>query len=371
MLNQEFMNTLSPVELQFFQSYAYKLVKEKVTEETENYENLSLNVCECPTCHFKTIRRNGKKNGRQRFECMNPECQHRYFTVTKGTFFYHTRSTYQTWLVFLGCELNHLTLEQETVSTGKSKTTCFNMRHTLYSAISRKVIQARLAGSTQLDATYTRINLKGTKPENMLRISKKRGKPKTCLVSKKLGCNPNHKVCIVTAVDEYDNILYRIAGLGSESTEKYMQFQSYFKKSAMIIADGSYSIGLFARQISAKLDQIHSEKDEKRYTTKNGNSIGDVNELHTELKNLMRHYHGISTRHLQGYLDWIVICKDLKYTVEPKRRPFVSYMNTMELEPKFITSNICTQPMPISLYEAYGSYHYGIFANLNKDQHLS
>ena len=26
MLNQEFMNTLSPVELQFFQSYAYKLL---------------------------------------------------------------------------------------------------------------------------------------------------------------------------------------------------------------------------------------------------------------------------------------------------------------------------------------------------------
>ena len=34
MLNQEFMNTLSPVELQFFQSYAYKLIQEKVSAET-------------------------------------------------------------------------------------------------------------------------------------------------------------------------------------------------------------------------------------------------------------------------------------------------------------------------------------------------
>ena len=43
--------------------------------------------------------------------------------------------------------------------------------------------------------------------------------------------------------------------------------------------------------------------------------------IYTELKNLMRKYHGISTRHLQGYLDWITICKDLKYTTEAKRDP--------------------------------------------------
>jgi hypothetical protein len=36
MLNQEFMNTLSPVELQFFQSYAYKLIQEKVWFSTKN-----------------------------------------------------------------------------------------------------------------------------------------------------------------------------------------------------------------------------------------------------------------------------------------------------------------------------------------------
>ena len=45
MLNQEFMNTLSPVELQFFQSYAYKLIQEKVTAETQNYENMIFIIC--------------------------------------------------------------------------------------------------------------------------------------------------------------------------------------------------------------------------------------------------------------------------------------------------------------------------------------
>ena len=94
MLNQEFMNTLSPVELQFFQSYAYKLIQEKVTAETQNYENMTGSICECPACHCRYIRKNGTKNHRQRYECKNKDCKHRFFTVTTGTFFYHSKSPY-------------------------------------------------------------------------------------------------------------------------------------------------------------------------------------------------------------------------------------------------------------------------------------
>jgi hypothetical protein len=112
------------------------------------------------------------------------------------------------WLAFLGCELNHLTLEQEAVVVGRTVTTCFNMRHTLYSDFSKKAMSVRLSGSTELDATYTKINLKGTKTQNMPRISKERGKHKTSLLSKNLAGVSHHKVCIITAVDEHDNIFY-------------------------------------------------------------------------------------------------------------------------------------------------------------------
>jgi hypothetical protein len=49
MLDQGLMNTLSRLQLQFFQSYAYKLIQEKVTVETKNYENLTGSICECQT----------------------------------------------------------------------------------------------------------------------------------------------------------------------------------------------------------------------------------------------------------------------------------------------------------------------------------
>jgi hypothetical protein len=77
-----------------------------------------------------------------------------------------------------------------------------------------------------------------------------------------------------------------------------------------------------------------------------------------------------TTRHLQGYLDWITICKDLRYTTEAKRRFYVAYMDAAFLKQMLTTLNICSQPKPISLYDAYSEYHYGIFGDLNQNQHL-
>ena len=114
----------------------------------------------------------------------------------------------------------------------------------------------RLSGITELDATYTKINLKGTKTKNMPRISKERGKHKTSLLSKNLAGVSHHKVCIITAMDEHDNILYRIGGLGNESTDKYMKYKKNFKNSDKIISDSSKSIRQFADTCHIINDQM-------------------------------------------------------------------------------------------------------------------
>ena len=62
-----------------------------------------------------------------------------------------------------------------------------------------------------------------------------------------------------------------------------------------------------------KTDVIPSLANQKRYTTSSGNSVSSVNELHTEAKEMIRHKKGISTRHLQAYLDWLVFRKRLRY----------------------------------------------------------
>lgn len=72
-------------------------------------------------------------------------------------------------------ELNGLTLEEECVQISRSVTTCFHMRHKLYGAI-KEITDRKLSGLIELDPTYEPINLKGTRPEDMPRYSKKKRK---------------------------------------------------------------------------------------------------------------------------------------------------------------------------------------------------
>lgn len=90
--------------------------------------------------------------------------------------------SFDTWRTFIKGKLNGLTLQQQSAATHLSVATCFHMRHKLYAAISSIQDQVVLKGNIELDPAYTNINLKGTKPENMPRLSKHRGKHKSVLL---------------------------------------------------------------------------------------------------------------------------------------------------------------------------------------------
>ena len=62
-------------------------------------------------------------------------------------------------------------------------------------------------GLIELDSVYTKINLKGTRPQNMPRSSKHRGRKKASIYSHRLRGLSNHKVCLATATDKNYNIL--------------------------------------------------------------------------------------------------------------------------------------------------------------------
>ena len=284
--------------------------------------------------------------------------------ATTGTMFTHSKTNFDTWSTFIAGELNSLTLEQQSIATGLSKTTCFNMRHKLYQAASRVQNQSILSGEVELDPTYTSINLKGTKPVKMPRYSKHRGKGRYRKQASSgntlLGLN-HHKVCIVAAIDEHDNMLFKVGGLGRESFEILNQFNSHFSSGDLIISDDSHSIQTFVSENQFRSDIIPSHA----LTTPFGRSVASVNEMHTELKNLIRRKHGISTRHLQGYLDWLVFLKCLRYTLDMRKWRPEAYMMTMKEIIPFRCCDIPKKPMPISLYAAYSEYHYGIYSLIN------
>ena len=73
------------------------------------------------------------------------------------------------------------------------------MRHKLYRAISKVQDNAVLSGDVELDSSYTSINLKGTS---------------------------HLKICIVAAIDEHDQMLFKISGLGRESFKILDQYKT-------------------------------------------------------------------------------------------------------------------------------------------------
>lgn len=361
LLSKEILEQISPIEAEYVYAYIYNLYHKKVTPETTNYENLSTMVECCPHCgsvHF--IKYGFTNKGRQKYRCK--DCNS-IFGPTTGTLFAYSNTSYKDWIQFIACEINGQTLDQETISIGKSRTTCFNMRHKLYSAVKKIQENIVLKGQIQLDPAYTKINLKGTKPQNMPRISKIRGKHKTNPNNKELAGISHHKICLISAKDEHDNILFKIAGLGPETIEKLVAFGDYFEVGSTIISDSKPCIINFANQSRMISETIPVIANQQRYTTKKGNSLSEINQIHQEFAELIRKKHGVSTRHLQGYIDWLVFCKQLKYKIDGKRRKVESYVDVMKEYITLKTRTISSKPMPIDLYEAYGEYNYGIFSN--------
>lgn len=324
-----------------------------ILQSNVDKEHDAITIVCCPHCGSVSIKKNGTKDGKQRFLCK--DCC-KSFSVTTNTFFFHNRIPENIWKRFIDYELNGIPLREEAHLLELSIHTCFRMRHKLHRAITTIVEKERLNGdAVQVDATYQKINLKGTKPDNMPRYSKRRGKS-----SSYRGVS-HHKVCIVSAIDTNDNMFLRIVGLGSESIDKYTSCKYKFEESKIIVSDSKSCMQQFANELGATLDNIPTKPNEKKYTTKSGNHLGDLNQLHSEISLLISKTHGVSTRFFQDYLNFLTYTKHVKYKVE--RKDLTEFIfNEIKNTTAFNEEKLVLTELPISLKEAYFEYRYGIFA---------
>ncbi|WP_296876810.1 IS1 family transposase, partial [Thomasclavelia sp.] len=259
----------------------------------------------CPVCGSSSVIKHGKdKHNHQRYFCR--DC-HKTFTSKTGTLLYWTHLTVEQWKKFIDYELSKLTLEDEAHFVGVSITTCFYMCHKLYSAATEIIRNQILSEEVQVDTQYLKINLKGTKPQNMPRYSKKRGNS-----SAYWGIS-HHKVSVICAVDSQDHMIMNITGLGSESFEKYKANDKYFQDISEVISDSKTSIQQFANHLKAANNKIPTSPLGKRYLTEDGESLGAINEMMSEINGIITKTKGISTRYAQGYIDFNILRKQMKY----------------------------------------------------------
>jgi transposase-like protein len=93
------LKKLTPVELDFIAAHIYKLVKDKVTEDTKNEENFNHDPDCCPHCGSLSFIKYGFNKGKQKYYCK--DCN-KFFSKTTGTLYHRSENEYVVWKNFMG-----------------------------------------------------------------------------------------------------------------------------------------------------------------------------------------------------------------------------------------------------------------------------
>lgn len=192
----------------------------------------------------------------------------------------------------------------------------------------------------------------------MPRISKPRGKASTYR-----GIS-HHKVCILSAADDHDQCIFLIQGLGEETSEKADSLIPYIQKDEEQKNNLITDMKQIYEHVCTSTNRKHIEVKAGCHVTDEGYSLSNINQLHSEFTIISKIYRGISVRHLQGYLDFFAYCKSLGYRIEKTKAKTVHAYKSLTKEMSYIhVRDICKLDMPIDLFQAYGDWHYGCFAN--------
>lgn len=261
-----------------------------------------------------------------------------------------TRLNAKKWLWFVKCELAGVPLRAAAAECRVSLKTAFMLRQKLQWAISSAASGISLAGRVEMDGKFFRINLKGARPASMPRRSKRRGSGSK---------DSAHRVVALFAIDENDNAVARVVGLGQESREKADKMLPFLKGCATLVTDDRSAYEGFARDNGFR----HVEIKASGHSNESGESMNEVNGLMSEFEVWFSRFRGVSTRHLQGYLDRFLFQKALSYAKEYLDRPGAELSAVLREKSVILCREVLRKAMPVDLYQAYGEWHYGIFAD--------
>ena len=344
---EELIKDLDPVSIIEFKNYLLENLTKLCCEKNSNSKIISSHRQEnlfCEKCGCK-FNKNGKtKNGIQKYIC--PGCKNT-ISETSNTIIYHSKLSFEIWSNVIDNLINGFSLRRIAEENNISLLTSFRIRHKVLLALKSFFDSVMLSGKIQSDEKYFAINLKGTKTNNMPRFSKKR----TSTSSSYRGIS-HHKICVVSSIDEKDNLLLQITGLGRCTTE--MLENSLGQKlidAKSINADSASAYRDFCSNHNLTLLAVPSG-----FHSNGLINIAEINGVHSQLETWLSKFRGVSTRHLQEYLNWFTYIFMMKKRFTLSKLKTESYSKIV-IDNNYIKSNnICSIEMPIDLKVAYAEY---------------
>lgn len=344
---KELIKDLDPVTIIEFKNYLLENLTLLCCEKNSNSKIISSHRKEdlfCDKCGCMFYKNGKTKNGVQKYICSG--CK-KTISETSNTIIYHSKLSFEIWSNVIDNLLNGFSLRRIAEENNISVVTSFRIRHKVLLGLESFIKNIELSGKIQSDEKYFSINLKGTKPNNMPRYSKKR----TSTTSPYRGIS-HHKICVVSSIDENDNLLLQITGLGRCTTQMLENsLGNKLKNAKSINADSASAYQEFCSKHNLDLYAVPSG-----FHSNGQINIAEINGVHSQLETWLSKFRGISTRHLQEYLNWFTYIFIMKKRFNLNKLKTESYCNIV-LDSNYINSNkICSIDMPIDINIAYAEY---------------
>lgn len=330
---------LLPDELEKIILFINDLFDNKVNKKLTNQEYQKYNLkIKCPRCNSSFFKKNGHKNGTQRYLCNS--CK-KSFSITTNTILNHSKIKYWQLKEFIKCLLDNKPISEISQQVKMSKTQMYYLEIKLFNALENVYNTTKLKGIVQVDEKYFRISFKGTKHENMPRKTRHSGSQNL-----KVGIN-KELACVVVAIDENDNIIIKVVGNGPASVQMLEKaLKGKIEENSILVTDSKSSYIKFAEKYNLILKQI----PDGEYNVEKIYNLSEVNELILELENyIIYSKRGVSTKHLQQYCNFIKYKKILKYTIEYLERNEKMYIDAVILCSNLTNKNIRNIEMPFDI----------------------
>lgn len=321
---------------------ALKIIENRKNTISKVVDN-NIEKRECPCCSSKIIVKNGHdKNEVQCYLCKN--CGKK-FNASNSTLAYHVKLTYEKLVIFFECMNNKMSIRKTADLMEVNKNTVFLLRHKVLDCISEIRKETKLKGVAEADECYKSINLKGTKKSEMPRFSKSRSTNR----GSKIGVS-DHQVCIASAIDECDNCFLEIVGTGPITRDSVKKvFENRINEVTTFVTDCKTSYEKFIKSKNINLEQVKSGT----YVNLNGFNLANINSLHSELSSFLSVFKGVSTKHLQHYLDWFSFQKLINYTVKTLKQPITMMNKSISRKCCINSNNVYKNGSGIDFYEVY------------------
>lgn len=172
--------------------------------------------------------------------------------------------------------------------------TSFYWRHKILNCISEFLGIGSVDGLVEADEVFFAYSYKGTKPTNMPRPSRHRGKE-----VKKRGIS-KEQVCVATALDRQGNLIIELLCTGRMTSDELEHlYGNRIGEHSILCTDSHKSYIQFATDMQLEHKRIKRGRHKEDIY-----HIQHINSLHSNLKRWMSRFNGVATKYLSNYLKW-------------------------------------------------------------------